>query len=186
MKGIWKQSHRRGHALWLVVMAGIVGGNTPVTAETLYINKLATYANADKVREKVRAECTPETQIPIVMREQIIKRTSIQHVVLTDESPTKRDGLAIDISILSLNVTPGAGFTTEKRSMRVKSVVYRNGIMAAEYVRYSESQGGGGLFNRGTCTIVERLARDIGERTADWLKTAKLFQEGSSKAPGSE
>ena len=180
MKNFWKKSHRRSHVLWLIALLVFVGGNTPVTAETLYISKLASYTAPEKVREKVRTECTPEIQLPLVMREEIMKRTSIQQVVPTDEPSAVKNGLAITFSILSLNIPPGAGYNTEKRTMKVKSVVYRNGAMAAEYVRYSDHQGGGGKFGPGACTDVERLARDIGVHTAGWLMTMKLFQEAAS------
>lgn len=186
MQDFWKRTRSRSHILWLVAVLVFVGGNTPVAAQTLYTSKLATYANPEKVREKVRTECMPEVQLPIVMREEILKRTSIQHVVPTNELSALKNELAIKFLILSLHIPPSAGWTTEKRTMKVKSVVYRNEVMVAEYIRYADTQGGGGLFNRSACTIMERLARDIGVHTAEWLKAKKLFPEAPSTVPGSE
>ena len=186
MRDFWKRSRFRNHILWFMALPVFIGGNAPVAAQTLYIGKPAVYVNLGKVREKVRTECVPEVQLPVVMYEEILKRTSIQQIVLTDELSAMKNELAIKVLILSLNIPPSAGWTTEKRTMKVKSVVYRNGAMVAEYVHYADTQGGGHLFNRGTCQIVERLARDIGVHTAEWLKARKLFQEVPSTASGSQ
>ena len=183
MQAFWKTPRSRSYFLWLISPVVFVSGNTPVAAETLYISKLASYVAPAKVREKVRTECTPEVELPQVMREEILKRTSIQQVVPTDEPSTLKNGLAITFSILSLNIPPSAGWTTEKRTMKVKSVVYRNGVMVAEYVRYADTQGGGNLFNRSACQIVERLTRDISTHTAEWL-TVKILQEAPQTTPG--
>lgn len=187
MKDFLKKSRSLGHVPRLIALALFVGSNTPVAAQTLYISKLATYAAPEKIREKVRTECMPEVQLPIVMREEILKGTSNHQVVSTDDLSAVKNELAIDLLILSLNIPPSAGWTTEKRSMKVKSVVYRNGTMVAEYVRYADNQGGGKSFlNRSACQIVERLARDIGAHTAKWLKAKKFLQDGPSTAPESE
>ncbi len=187
MKAFWKKPRSRSQVWWLIAPVVFVGGNTPVAAQTLYISKLATYAAPERVREKVRTECMPEVQFPLVMREEILKRTSIQQVEPTDEQSVVNNELAMKFLILSLNIPPSAGWTTEKRTMKVKSVVYRNGVLVAEHVRYADTQGGGKLFfNRSTCQIVERLTRDIGVHTAEWLKASKLFQEAPATALGSE
>ena len=186
MKDFLKKPRSPSHVPWLIALVVFVGGNTPVAAQTLYISKLATYAAPEKIREKVRTECMPEVQLPIVMREEILKGMSNHQVVPTDDLSAVKNELAIEFLILSLNIPPSAGWTTEKRTMKVKSVVYRNGVMAAEYIRYAETQGGGKLFNRSACQIVERLARDIGAHTAKWLKAKKFLQDGPSTVPESE
>lgn len=169
---------------WLLVPIAFVGGDVAIAGQTLYISKTASYEDLKKVREKVRQECTPETQLPMVMREEILKRTSIQQVVPTDEPSVVKNGLAVTFSIISLNIPPSAGWTTEKRTMKVKSVVYRNGAIVGEYVRYADTQGGGNLFNRSACQIVERLARDIAVHSAEWLKQ-KISQDTPQTTPGS-
>lgn len=159
---------------WFLALLVFVGGTVALAAPTLSISKTASYENIKKVREKVREECTPETQLPMVMREEILKRTPTQEAVLTDDLSTDKNGLMLQLQILSLNIPPSAGWTSEKRTMKVKSVVYRNGAVAGEYVRYADTQGGGHLFNRSACQIVERLARDIAVHSAEWLHKQHL------------
>ena len=146
-----------------------------MAAQTFYISKTASYENIKKVRQIVREECAPEARLPLVMGEEIQKRISIQ-VVATDESPPTKNGLAITFSILRLNMPPAAGWTTEKRIIRVKSIVYRNGVMVAENISYADTQGGGRLLNRMTCQIVDDLIRNVSVQTAEWFM-AKKFQE---------
>lgn len=174
----------RGSIAWFLVPIVFVGGGVAMGEQTLYISKTASYENPKKVREKVREECAPETQFTMMMREEILKRTSIQEVVLTDEPTTVKNGLAVTFSILSLNIPPSAGWTTEKRSMKVKSVLYRKGIIADEYVRYADAQGGGRLFNRSACQIVEGLERDIAGHSAEWIKV-KILQATPPTTPSS-
>jgi len=191
MKGTWKQSLLQGRVPRLVALIIVAGGNLPTHAETLHIRKLATYANPERVRQQVREECTPEVMLPVVMREEILKRTSVQDVVLIEDLSAVREGLAMEISILSLHAPPGSGWTTEKRFMRVKTVVYRNGVVAGEYVRYLDTQGGGDLLkklfkNRNTCQIVERLERDISEATVERFKVMKVLPSVPPQAPEAE
>lgn len=187
MKTVWKRLGSSSNTAWLLALLITIGANPTVVAQTLYISKLATYATPEKIREKVRTECVPEVQLPIVMHEEILKKTSTQQVELADELSALKKELAIKFMILSLNIPPSAGWTSEKRSMKVKTVVYRDGTMVAEYVRYADNQGGGKLFlNRSACQIVERLARDVGTHTAQWLKTKQFLQDSPSTTPESE
>lgn len=185
MQGCCKRPRLSGSVAWLIVPLLFARGDIASAVPILYIGNTASYANLNKVREKVREECAPDTQLPIMMREEIQKRTSLQQIMPTDEPSAMKNGLAITFSILSLNIPPSAGWTTEKRSMKVKSIVYRDGAVVNEYVRYADDQGGGRLFNRSACHIVETLTRDIAEHTAEWFRT-KVIQDASQTIPGTK
>lgn len=185
MKGIWKRSHRRGHTLWLVVLLAIAGGNTPVTAETMYIGKLATYVNPEWVRPQVREECAPEVMLPVVMREEIINRTAIQNVVLMDRQSAENEGLTMTISILSLELPHGAGWTSEKRSLRLKTVLFRGGVLVADTDHQSDARGAGNFFQktfriRKSCHYVQHLVRNASKNTVERFKLMKVLPDVES------
>lgn len=163
-----------------MVLAVFVVESMPVHAATLYISKSAMYEQDNHAREKVINECVPEALIPAVMREEILSRTNIQDVVLTDNLPLQKESLAMGISILSLKIPPGAGWSTEKRFIKIKSVLYRDGVIAAEIERYSDVYGGGNVIDkvfkiRGSCHVVEHLARDAIAYTVERFKAMNLL-----------
>jgi len=110
-------------------------------AEVLLIAAPASHANPEQARTRVKEECNPETTLPVVMREEILKRTGIQHVMLTD-NPTEVSGdLVMTISILAFNVRPGAGYSTEPRSLRIRSRLDRNGELLGQTELQSSARG---------------------------------------------
>lgn len=185
MKGIWKRSHRRGHPLWLVGLLVIAGGNTPVIAETIYIGKLATYVNPERVRQQVREECAPEVMLPVMMREEIISRTAIQNVILTDRQSADNEGLTMTLSILSLELPHGAGWTSEKRSLRLKTVLFRDGVVVTDTDHQSDARGAGNFFQktfriRKSCHYVQHLVRDASKNMVERFKLMKILPDVES------
>jgi hypothetical protein len=169
-------------SLWPGALALFFAGHTPVSAETMYIKKVASYADTARVRVEVREECKPELLLSTMMREEILNRTSISKVVLTDDAPGKKDGLAMELSILDVKTPPATSWTTEMRVLKVKSVIYRDGNITAEYVRNAQTPGGGSMFkkvfkNSNSCQVLERLAREVSEQTVERFKLMKLLPE---------
>lgn len=180
MKGTWKQSLLQGRVPRLVALIIVAGGNLPTHAETLHIRKLATYANPERVRQQVREECTPEVMLPVVMREEIISRTAIQNVVLTDRQSAENEGLTMTLSILSLELPHGAGWTSEKRSLRLKTVLFRGGVVVADIDHQSDARGAGNFFQktfriRKSCHYVEHLVRDASKNTVERFKLMQVL-----------
>lgn len=180
MKGTWRQSLLQGRVPRLVALIIVAGGNLPTHAETLHIRKLATYANPERVRQQVREECTPEVMLPVVMREEIISRTAIQNVVLTDRQSAENEGLTMTLSILSLELPHGAGWTSEKRSLRLKTVLFRGGVVVADIDHQSDARGAGNFFQktfriRKSCHYVEHLVRDASKNTVERFKLMQVL-----------
>lgn len=186
MKGIrrWSQGHQLVPRL--IVLLLLFNGCLPAFAENMYINRVAAYADTVRVREEVRDECKPDVLLPSLMREEILNRTSIASVILAEDLSGKKDGFVMELSILDMQTPPAASWTTEMRVLKVKSVLYRDGRVAGEYIRNSKLQGGGSWFkklfkNRNSCQIVERLAREVSEQTVERFKLIKLLPEPTPK-----
>jgi hypothetical protein len=169
-------------AATIVLAAGCV----PVMAETLHIARLAAYANPEKVRIEVRKECEPEIRLPAVIQEEIIKRTAIQNAVLTNHPIVETDGLTMAVTILGLEIPHGTGFSSEKRTLRIKTVLYRNGAVVGEYDRFSEVRGtinfAQAVFRiRKACDYVDYLVSDASRNTVERFMLMKLLPEAVSK-----
>jgi hypothetical protein len=189
MMEIRMKSRSQSQSLWPGALALFFAGYTSVSAETMHIKKVATYADTTQVRQELRAECKLDTLLPEMMREEVLNRTSIRNVVLMDDLPGKTAGLAMELSILDLKIPPATGWTTEIRALKVKSVIYRDGNIASEYVRNAQTQGGGNMFrklfkNRNSCQVVDRLARDVSEQTVERFKLMKLLPEAAPASVG--
>jgi hypothetical protein len=186
MKDKTNESPRRPGALWVAAFAILAGGCMSSSAETLSIATLATFAAPEDVRVEVRKECEPEVRLPLVMKEEIINRTAIQKPVLIEMPTNPPDGLAMTVTILGLDIPRGAGFSSEKRTLRILTVLHRNGSRVAEYDRFSEVQGSIGFIQavfhiRKACDYVDYLVRDASKNTVERFKLMKLLPESASK-----
>jgi len=181
-----KDPYPRYRVSRILVISMLAAGCMPAMAETLSIVRPATYANRENVREAVRKECEPEVRLPVVIQEEAIKRTAIQDSVLTDHPTAQTGGLAMAVTILGLEVPHGTGFSSARRTLRVKTVLYRNGTMVGEYDRFSEAQGSISFVQkvfriRKACDYVDHLIRDASRNTVERFMLMKLLPEAVSK-----
>jgi len=172
--------------LRFTAIAILTGGCMSASAEMLSIAKLATYANPEDVRVEVRKECEPEVRLPIVMKEEVVNRTAIQNPVLVENPKNQLGGLTMTVTVLGLDIPRGAGFSSEKRTLRVLTVLYRNGSRVAEYDRFSEVQGSIGFIQsvfhiRKACDYVDYLVRDASKNTVERFKLMRLLPEVASE-----
>ena len=180
MASVWRMSPSRGHVIRLLAMVVFAGSGMPAAGETLYLGKLAAYANPARVRAQVREECTPEITLPAALREEMLRRTAIQEVEFTDNLPMVTNGLAMTVAIVSLDIPPGTGWNSAKRSLRVKTILYRDGVVVAQTDLDADSRGAGNFVQkvfriRKSCDYLERLIRDVSRNTVERMKLLKAL-----------
>ncbi len=175
-KNIWRTFlgfHRAG---LFALMAGL---HLPATADTLYVGKTAEYRNPVGVQQVIRDECQIDTRLPVMIQEQVGKLAQFSEVSLADDPLSLSPEFAIVASIISLEVPPGAGWSTGTKFMKVKAILYRHGENVGEFV-HSERMGRSNdpIRNatkyRGNCKIAEHLADNVSERLAVWLKKKNI------------
>jgi hypothetical protein len=144
----------------------------PVHADTLYIGKVAAYRDASKVRQAVREECRMDTQLPGMIRHAIGKLSLFPEINLIDEPLADNHKYALIVTIVSLDAPPGGGWSSSPKFMKIKAVLYRNGTATEEFVQSARAGHGATMYKHflSNCQIVDRLADQLSEQVASWLK----------------
>lgn len=186
-KNLWQTCPRLHRVGLLALMMGL---HLSATADTLYVGKTAEYRNPVRVQQVIRDECQIDTRLPVMIQEQVGKLALFSEVSLADDPLSANPEFAIIASIISLEVPPGAGWSTGTKFMKVKVILYRHGENAGEFV-HSERMGRSNdpIRNatkyRGNCKIAEYLADNVSERLAVWLKKKNIQANQIKSGPTS-
>ena len=144
----------------------------PALAGTLYIGKVAAYRDAAKVQQAVREECQMDTRLPAMIRGAIGKLSLFPEINLVDEPLADNRERALTVTIVSLDVPPGGGWSSSPKFMKIKAMLYKNGVTTGEFVQSARTSHGANLYKHSlsNCQIVDHLADQLSEQVAAWLK----------------
>lgn len=119
--------------------------------------------------EKVRAECELQTRIPAFVQE---FGTDVE---LVDRLNTK-SGRALALSITEVHA-PGGGAFSGPKWMTVHGKLYDGGKLVGTFRAKRFSSGGAFAVFKGTCDILGRCAKVIGQDVAQWLREPTMDAE---------
>lgn len=164
---------------WVSAILLMAGLQLPVMADTLYIKKVAEYRSPESVQRAVREECQINTRLPEMIRDEIGKLPVFREVALVEDPLSAKHKFALVASIISLEVPPGAGWSTGTKFLKVKAILYRDGENIGEFVRAERAGRGHDLItnvtrNYSNCKIAEHLADNISEHLAAWIKKQNI------------
>ena len=133
-------------------------------AETITIGKIAPFGENSGVSKNVQSECKLETRIP----EYIVKATKKDaSIVITSESLDKVDGPVMFVTIAYVHA-PGGGNWSGGKRIRVDLELKEDGeILDATSLQRSSRTG------LGTCAILKKITRVLGEDIVAWLQQAR-------------
>jgi len=178
MQGLRRTSPGR-RFLWASVMLLTVGLPLPAMADSLSIKKVAEYRNANRVKKVLREECRIDTRLPEMVQDKVGKLSLFSQVSLTDDPLTAQHDFALVASIISLEAPPGAGWSTGTKFLKIKATLYRNQENVGEFVRAERTVGNNDPITNATrntsnCRIAERLATNLSEQLAVWIKQQNI------------
>ena len=168
----------------------LVGIQLPAVADTLYISKVTTYRNADRVQPVVREECQMDVRLPTIIRREIEKLSLFSGIALVDDPLANHRGLALIVTIVSLDLSRGGGWSTSPKFMKIKAVLYKDGTMVEEFSPSARITHRVELHKsmRSNCHIAEDLAEEVSEEVAKWLRKTGIRSQDpiNSRVPDSE
>lgn len=144
----------------------------PAVADTLYIGDVAAYWNADRVQQAVREECKMDVRLPAVIREEIEKLSLYTEITLVNDPLASHRGLVLVATIIGLDAPRGGGWSSSPKFMKIKAVLYKNGVAVGEFSQSARAGHSVALHKnvRSNCRIVDDLAEELSEEVAAWLK----------------
>ena len=130
-------------------------------AETITIGRVAPFGENSGASNNVKAECKLETRIP----EYIVKAAKDDiSIVTTSESLVAVEGPVMIVTIAYVHASGGGNWSGGKR-VRVDIVLRENGETVDSTTIQRSSRTG-----FGTCAILKKITRVLGEDIVAWLQ----------------
>ena len=146
----------------LVAGASALAALPAAAAEPVQIQRSIPYASGSQATAAVREQCGLQTKVP-----DFIKQFAGEGVQLVDAINPKK-GRVLKLEITEV-FAPGGGGMSGPKWMSVKGELFDKGKQIGSFraKRYST----GGVFGgyKGTCAIIGRCSKTIGQDIASWL-----------------
>jgi hypothetical protein len=151
-------------AVFSVLLAGaLVLAALPAAADTTKIQRSIAFAANAPVPPAVKEQCALQTKVP-----EFIQQAAGSSVELVDGALNRKAGRVLELEITEVHAPGGGGFSGPKW-MTVKGELYDKGKQIGSFraKRYSTGGAFGGF--KGTCSIIGRCTKAIGDDIAGWL-----------------
>lgn len=152
-----------------IALGVLLIGFAPVAvhaAGILTLQKQAPFAKDVAVPEAVRKECELENKIPDYVR--INAEGNFDKVVLIDSASAGTPGKALAMKITGL-MGKGGGAWSGPKQITIEGTLWDNGKVAGTFLATRFSGGGAFGGYKGTCAILNRCAKELGEDVSKWL-----------------
>lgn len=132
-------------------------------ADTVTLSSAIPFAADSGASENVRKECKFETRLPEYIRKQAKRGLK---VVVTEEPLEDVQGKALFLEIANVHAPGGGGYSGSKSAI-VKGELKESGEVIASVTARRRTLVG---MTPGTCSMLKRIAKKLGEDLADWLR----------------
>ena len=149
-------------AVLVLVMASVVQAKDVVT-----ISQLTPFADDSGVSDNVKRECKIEERLPKYLKSYAKKHTD---VVFTTESLDSVEGKVLYMEFTHV-FAPGGGGYSGAKSVEVEGELKENGEVIASFTVDRAALFG---MTPGTCSMLKRVSKKIGEDVAKWLKAPEM------------
>jgi len=132
-------------------------------AETLTISQSISFAEDSGASDDIKNECKFETRLPEYLKKEA-KRTF--DVVLSKESLEDAEGKTLSLIIANMYGLGGGAFSGSKSAIVTGELKENGEVIASMSLRRHSIMG----MAPGTCSILKRIAKKMGEDIAEWLE----------------
>ncbi len=162
MTSVPRLASRIAQAIALAVGA-IALAALPASAQTTKIQRSIPFAANAAVPAAVRDQCALQTKVP-----EFIAESAGSSVELADGALNRKAGRVLEMEITEVHA-PGGGAFSGAKWLSVKGELYDRGKQIGSFRAKRFSTGGAFGGFKGTCAIIGRCAKAIGQDIAGWL-----------------
>ena len=132
-------------------------------ADTVTVSQTIPFAEDSGASDKVKEECKFETRLPEYLKKEAKRSVD---VVLSKEPLENVEGKVLYLEVTNVYAPGGGGYSGSKSAI-VSGELKENGeVIASMTVRRHTLFG----MMPGTCSMMKRIAKQLGEDIAIWLK----------------
>lgn len=139
-------------------------------AETLTTSQSIPFAEDSGASDDIKNECKFETRLPEYLKKEA-KRTF--DVVLSKEPLEDAEGKTLSLIIANMYGLGGGAFSGSKSAIVTGELKENGEVIASMSLRRHSIMG----MAPGTCSILKRIAKKMGEDIAEWLEEPTMDAE---------
>jgi hypothetical protein len=159
----------RRYSIAFLVTFGLLALAVPADADDpIQVARDIPYAEGSSVPTNVREKCTQLGTKLAASLEEFGAEYGVS-VVLADELDTTAPGKVFRVEITNA-VSGGNAFIGHRKSMSAKGELFVDGVSKGKADFRRDSGGGFGAGFKGSCSVLGRCSRTLGNDFAKWLK----------------
>ena len=135
----------------------------PAAADTVKIQRSIPFGSTAQVTAAVRDSCQLQTKVP-----EFIKESAGASVELVDGPLNRKLGRVLEMEISEVHAAGGGAFSGPKW-MTVKGELFDRGKQIGSFRAKRFTTGGAFGAFKGTCSIIGRCTKALGQDIAGWL-----------------
>lgn len=140
-----------------------------VSAADVSMARVVPYADEAEISSKVRSECTQlQEQLADYTREFGLEQGVT--VQLRDEVSPEAPGRVLQLEIVEA-VSMGNAFIGHQKYSRVHGTLFQDGQKLGSFKARRNSMGGAFAGYKGSCSVLGRTMKALGQDIAGWLKS---------------
>ena len=132
-------------------------------ADKVTVSRSVPFAADSGASENVKRECKFETRLPEYIRKQAKRGLK---VVVTDEPLENLPGKVLFLETTNVFAPGGGGYSGSKSAIVTGELKESGEVIASVTARRRTLVG----MTPGTCSMLKRIAKKLGEDIADWLR----------------
>ena len=144
--------------------------------DTVTISEFTPFAEDSGATDNVKEECKMEERIPKYLKSEAKK---VADVVFTTEPLENVEGKVLYMEITHV-FAPGGGGYSGAKNVEVEGELRENGEVIASFTADRAALFG---MTPGTCSMLKRVAKKIGEDVAEWLEAPEMDAMLGDAAP---
>lgn len=139
-------------------------------AETLTVSKSIPFAEDSGASEDIKNECKFETRLPEYVKKEA-KRTF--DIVLSTDPLEDAEGKTLSLIVTNMYGLGGGAYSGSKSAIVSGELKEGGEVIASMRLRRHSIMG----MTPGTCSIMKRIAKKMGEDIAEWLEEPTMGAE---------
>jgi hypothetical protein len=154
---------RRIAPLFALAAGAFVLTAPPASAQATKVQRSIPFAKNAAVPDAVRNQCELQTKVP-----EFVAQSGGSSVELVDGALNRKQGRVLEMEISEVHA-PGGGAFSGAKWMTVNGTLYDRGKQIGTFRAKRFSTGGAFGAFKGSCAIIGRCAKAIGQDIAGWL-----------------
>jgi hypothetical protein len=138
------------------------------SAQSLQVQRPVPYSEDGDIADKIKNECKINEQLADYLQE-YAKKNGIE-VQFVDGAVDKASGRVLDLRITN-SISMGNAFIGHQKGTTAVGTLYDNGEKVAAFKARRHSMGGVFGGYKGSCSVLGRTVKVMGEDIANWLKS---------------